>query len=227
MQTYIIAECYTSILMTKITTLIFDLGGVILNLDQERTFRAFMNLGASLEKINKESAIFNDFETGKVDADMFRSYFLEALNNQVTPEQIDEAWNAMLLDLPPHRLELLKGLRKRFKLYLLSNTNSIHIDSFNKYLLQHHTGLDWLGMFDKVYYSYEIGHRKPDKSIYEHVLKDQGLTAGECIFIDDSAANLAGAREAGLHVVWAEKPLDDDMAEEINDLVTAFKISMN
>lgn len=213
--------------MTKITTLIFDLGGVILNLDQERTFRAFMNLGARLEEINKDSVIFNDFETGKVDAATFRDYFLKVLNNKVSKEQVDGAWNAMLLDLPAHRVDLLKKLRKQFRIYLLSNTNSIHIDSFNQYLTQYHKGLDWMGLFDKVYYSYEIGHRKPDRSIYEYVLNDQGLIAAECIFIDDSKPNLAGAREAGLHVVWAKKPLDDDMVEEINDLVTAFKVSMN
>lgn len=213
--------------MTKITTLIFDLGGVILNLDQERTFRAFMNLGAKLEEINKGSDIFNEFETGKIDADTFRSYFLQVLKNQVSTQQVDDAWNAMLLDLPAHRLELLKKLRKRFRIFLLSNTNSIHIDSFNKYLIQYHSGLDWMGLFDKVYYSYEIGHRKPDRSIYEYVLNEQGLRAGECIFIDDSKPNLTGAREAGLHVVWAKKPLDDDLVEEINDLVAAFKVSMN
>jgi glucose-1-phosphatase len=213
--------------MTKITTLIFDLGGVILNLDQERTFRAFMNLGARLEDINKESTIFNDFETGRIDADAFRQYFLTVFKGNISAQQIDDAWNAMLLDLPAGRLDMLRAFRKQFKLFLLSNTNSIHIDSFNGYLAKHHQGLDWLGLFDKVYYSYEIGHRKPDKSIYEYVLEDQRLTAGECIFIDDSKTNLAGAREAGLHTIWAKNPLDDEMVKEIGGLVDSFRISMN
>lgn len=213
--------------MTKITTLIFDLGGVILNLDQERTFRAFMHLGAQLENINQESTLFNDFETGRIDAETFRQYFLSVFNGTITNQQIDHAWNAMLLDLPAERITMLRDLRKRFKLFLLSNTNSIHIDSFNEYLAQYHPELDWMGLFDKVYYSYEIGHRKPDKSIYEYVLNEQGLGAGECIFIDDSKTNLAGAREAGLHTIWAKKPLDRDMTQEIDDLVRSFHTAMN
>ncbi len=213
--------------MTKITTIIFDLGGVILNLDQDRTLRAFKRLGVDLEDINEMSSIFCDFETGKINAADFRQALITHLKGNATEQQIDDAWNAMLLDLPAQRLNYLKFLRKNFNVHLLSNTNSIHIDAFNKYLTEEHPNLDWFGLFDKVYYSYEIGLRKPNTDIYEFVLKDNNLKPHQCIFIDDMKANLNGANQVGLHTIWAKNPLDENMLMEIKGLVTDFTAGMN
>lgn len=213
--------------MTKITTIIFDLGGVILNLDQDRTLRAFNRLGADLDSINAMSTVFADFETGKINADDFRQAMITHLKGTATAEEIDAAWNAMLLDLPLERLTYLKFLRKNFNVHLLSNTNSIHIDAFNKYLNEEHPKLDWFGLFDKVYYSYEIGLRKPNKDIYEFVLQDNNLQPHECLFIDDMKANLNGAGTVGMHTIWAKNPLDENMLMEIKSLVADFTASMN
>ena len=213
--------------MTKITTIIFDLGGVILNLDQDRTLRAFKRLGVDMDEINEMSSIFSDFETGKINAYDFRQAIMTHLKGKVTENEVDTAWNAMLLDLPAERLTYLKFLRKSFNVHLLSNTNSIHIDAFNKYLLDEHPNLDWYAQFDKVYYSYEIGLRKPNKDIYEFVLQENNLKPHECLFIDDLKANLNGAGHLGMHTIWAKKPLDENMLMEIRSLVADFTASMN
>jgi len=213
--------------MTKITTIIFDLGGVILNLDQDRTLRAFKRLGVDLEDINEMSTIFSDFEVGKINANDFRQAIMTHLKGNATENEIDAAWNAMLLDLPTERLTYLKFLRKNFNVHLLSNTNSIHIDAFNKYLLDEHPNIDWYAQFDKVYYSYEIGLRKPNKDIYEFVLQENKLKPHECLFIDDLKANLNGAGHVGMHTIWAKNPLDENMLMEIRSLVADFTASMN
>ncbi len=213
--------------MTKITTIIFDLGGVILNLDQDRTLRAFNKLGADLDLMNDVSTVFKDFETGRITADDFRNTIITHLKGNITAAQVDDAWNAMLLDLPTERLTMLKNLRKKFRLFLLSNTNSLHIDAFNLYLKQHHPNLNWFGLFDKVYYSYQIGLRKPDTNIYEFVLDQNNLKPHQCLFIDDMKVNLNGANQIGLHTIWAQNPLDNNMLKEINSLIAAFTASMN
>ena len=213
--------------MTKITTIIFDLGGVILNLDQDRTLRAFKRLGIDMDEINEMSTIFSDFETGKMNANDFRQVIMTHLKSPATEIEVDAAWNAMLLDLPAERLTYLKFLRKNFKVHLLSNTNSIHIDAFNNYLLDEHPNLDWFAQFDKVYYSYEIGLRKPNKDIYEFVLQENNLKPHECLFIDDLKANLNGAGHLGMHTIWAKNPLDENMLMEIKSLVADFTASMN
>ena len=213
--------------MTKITTIIFDLGGVILNLDQDRTLRAFKRLGVDLEDINEMSTIFSDFEVGKINANDFRQAIMTHLKGNATENEIDAAWNAMLLDLPTERLTYLKFLRKNFNVHLLSNTNSIHIDAFNKYLLDEHPNLDWYAQFDKVYYSYVFGLRKPNKDIYEFVLHENNLKPHECLFIDDLKANLNGAGHVGMHTIWAKNPLDENMLMEIRSLVADFTASMN
>jgi FMN phosphatase YigB (HAD superfamily) len=202
-------------LMTKISAIIFDLGGVLLDLDQERTIRTFARLGVDLEELNTRSTIFNDFETGKIAAADFRQGIKSVLKGEITDEQIDQAWNAMLLETNPERFEIIGALRSRFKTYLLSNTNSIHIDSFHQYL-DGFSGLNtWNTLFDKQFLSYEIGLRKPGKEIYQYVLDAIGCKGNECLFIDDSVPNLNGAEAAGIHTLHAKKPLDADLLKEI------------
>jgi epoxide hydrolase-like predicted phosphatase len=205
-------------LMTKITTIIFDLGGVILNLNQELTYQAFAKLGADTTQFHEQVDVLNKFETGHIDADTFRNHFVQLYQGKVSIPEIDDAWNAMLLDLPEERINMLIELRKTFDVYLLSNTNSIHIDAFNAYLTLHHQQLNWMGLFDKVYYSYEIGYRKPNTDIYEFVLNDLGKQANECIFIDDNKDNLKGAEQVGIKTVHAAKPMDKEMFDLIYQL---------
>jgi HAD superfamily hydrolase (TIGR01509 family) len=181
--------------MSTISTVIFDLGGVILNLNQDLTLRAFQRLGLDLSD--------------------FRSGIKTHLNEETSDIAIDKAWNAMLLDLPEHRLKAIEHLRKTHKVYLLSNTNSIHIDAFNAYFMQQYKPERWVQLFDKIYYSYEIGLRKPNTDIYEFVTADIRTQPEQCLFVDDSLANIKGAASAGLNTLHAHEPLGEDLWKQL------------
>jgi putative hydrolase of the HAD superfamily len=209
--------------MNKISTIIFDLGGVILYLDQGKTLRAFARKGLDLEDVNEASPIFNDFETGKITAPDFRQGIKSLFKGNITDTEIDEAWNAMLLDTYEERFRIIEGLRKQFRIYLLSNTNSIHIDFVRDYLNKHFSLERWDNLFDKQYLSYEIGLRKPNKNIYEYVLNDIQKQPQECLFIDDSFANIKGAESAGIQTLLALIPLDQEMLSNIKQIVSSLR----
>lgn len=209
--------------MKKISTIIFDLGGVLLDLDQGKTLRAFQKLGLDLEDVNESSPIFTDFETGKINAADFRQGIQTLSKGVLTYEQIDHAWNLMLLDTTEERFQLIEQLRKQFSMYLLSNTNSIHIDFFRNYIENHFGMARWNNLFDKQFLSYEIGLRKPHREIYEYVLNDIGREANECIFIDDNTGNIRNAASLNIHTLLASKPLDDDMYNNILDTAKAWQ----
>lgn len=209
--------------MNKISTIIFDLGGVILDLDQGKTLRAFARKGLDLEDVNETSPIFTDFETGKITAPDFRQGIKSLFKGNITDTEIDEAWNAMLLDTYEERFRIIEGLRKQFRIYLLSNTNSIHIDFVRDYLNKHFSIERWDNLFDKQYLSYEIGLRKPHKNIYEYVLNDIQKQPQVCLFIDDSFANIKGAESAGIQTLLALNPLDQEMLSNIKQIVSSLK----
>lgn len=206
--------------MHKISTIIFDLGGVILDLDQGKTLRAFSRRGLDLEDVNEASPIFNDFETGKITADDFRQGIKSLFKGNITDTEIDQAWNAMLLDTYEERFRMIEVLRKQFRIYLLSNTNSIHIDFVRTYIDKSFGSERWDNLFDKQYLSYEIGLRKPNKDIYEFVLADIQKHPQECLFIDDSFANIKGAASVGIHTLQALNPLDQEMLSNIKQIIS-------
>ncbi len=192
----------------NVKNLIFDLGNVIINIDLPLAMQAFGELAskdAERLKTNFWSAdFFLAHETGHcTDAD-FRKNICKLLEKDLPDHELDLAWNALLLDIPAERIELLQQLRGEYKLYLLSNTNAIHIEAVNRQLKEKF-GLDSLHeLFDKVYYSYEVGHRKPNAEIYSYVLADANLKAEESIFFDDSQANLKSAEQIGIQTVWIQ-----------------------
>ncbi len=202
--------------------IIFDFGGVILNLDYQRTTTAFQKLGVkdfaeSYSQLEQDE-LFDRFERGEISPAIFRDGLRSAFLHSVSDEQLDRAWNAMLLDLPSVRLELLRKLGTEKRISLLSNTNEIHVESFEAALKRDH-GLDDLsGLFEKVYYSCRTGMRKPETRIFEMVLREQGYSASETLFIDDSPQHIEGARKAGLHVYH----LRADQGETIHDLFGDF-----
>jgi len=196
----------------KIKNIIFDLGDVILNIDVPVASLSFAQLSGreqhEIVSLFKEKDIFRQFETGKLDEKGFRDYIRELLVfPDWTDEMIDVAWNSLLLDLPPERVELLKKLRENYRLFLLSNTSSIHITQVNK-ILEATTGIEKLDdLFEKVYYSYDMGLMKPDPAIYLQVLKEQGLEAEETLFLDDNADNIAAASKLGIDTIHVQKPV--------------------
>jgi putative hydrolase of the HAD superfamily len=214
--------------MAKVNALIFDLGGVILNLDQDRTLRAFSRMGADLEDINLASTVFTDFETGKIKESDFRQVLKTALHGAYDDAQIDKAWNEMLLDIPELRIELLLKLRKHFRLYLLSNTNSVHIRYFNEWFEQTFAGrYKWHELFDQIFYSHEIGLRKPTAECYEYVLKAIKQPADKCVFIDDSHINIRGAEAVGIRTLWAKEPLNENMLNQLKAVITSARPHLN
>lgn len=201
--------------MKKISVIILDLGGVILNLDQEKTFNNFQNLGLNISKINDEFTFFNDFEKGDISQIEFRQCLKNIINKSVDDKKIDEAWNSMLLDIPLERIEIIKFLKSKYEMYLLSNTNEIHINYFENYFASTFKNEKWENLFNEIFYSHIIGLRKPNVNIYEYVLNEIGKTAKECIFIDDNKINLQGAQKVGMRTIWAKQPLSKITVAEI------------
>ena len=201
--------------MKKIKSIIFDLGAVLLNISYQKTIEEFDKLGiknsSTFYSKKLQTNIFNLLETGEIS----ESDFIKEIQKHCTEStntQILYAWNAMLLDLPLHRIELLKQLKKDFNLYLLSNTNSIHITEFeNKIGSKQYK--EFYQLFDKVYYSHKIGHRKPNAEAFQLIIEENNLIAEEILFIDDSPQHIEGAKKLGIKTYHL---LDDE------DVITLF-----
>ena len=186
-----------------IRNIIFDLGGVIINIDYNRTAEAFKNLGMkdfdAIYSKAKQAHLFDRLETGELAEEMFHEEMYNYLPQGIPADKITAAWNAMLLEFPASRMDFIYELKKHYRLFLLSNTNSIHLKEFLR-MADVQLGSDrFENAFEKVYYSCSIGMRKPDTEIFEFVLKENGLTANETLFVDDSAQHIEGALKAGLH----------------------------
>lgn len=187
-------------------TILFDLGGVILNIDYGAPSRAFAALGIENfeQKFAKaaQNQLFDDLECGQITEPQFYDQMRRHSQLPLTNDQIMQAWNSILLDLPTDRLALLLELRKTHQLLLLSNTNSIHITAVYQYLatdLGINNGLQ--NYFDATYFSHTIGLRKPHKPVFEYVLAQHGLLPHEVLYIDDSPQHIATAQAMGIHSV--------------------------
>jgi putative hydrolase of the HAD superfamily len=194
----------------EIKNIIFDWGGVISNIDYMKTAEAFTKLGLedfeSVYNQLKQTTLFDDLEIGTLTPEEFRNEIRNMLNFDVTDEDIDAAWTAMLLDLPPERLELLEKVRQRYNIFLLSNTNVIHVTRYSKYLDEIYGHENFKNLFIKAYYSYEIGLRKPNVEVFRHVIEENDLIPEQTLFIDDTPQHVEGASRAGLHAYHLEKP---------------------
>ena len=198
-------------MVPDVKNIIFDLGGVILDIDYNRPIEAFKKLGAgdfrTLYSQQSQASFFNKFEKGEITPAQFRKKMREHLPEKVTDEEIDAAWCSMLGELPSPRIVLLKMLAKmNYRLFLLSNTNSIHIRAFTKYLDDTYDKNLFKKLFEKVYYSSQIGMRKPTKKIFEHVLKENDLKASQTLFIDDSTQHIEGAKKLGIQTHLLQEP---------------------
>ena len=188
--------------MKKCKAIIFDLGAVILNINYQNTIDEFTKLGvnnaATFYSKKVQTNLFNQIETGMISSNEFLKVLQKETKN-ANINQVEKAWNAMLLDLPEERIQLIEKLKKNnYSIYLLSNTNAIHIDAIKKQLGKR----KWLAfckLFDKMYLSHELGLRKPDVKIFEYILNEQKLKAEEVFFIDDSPQHIASAKKIGIH----------------------------
>ena len=190
--------------MQTIRSVIFDLGGVLLDIDFKLTEKAFEEIGVTnfhqfFSQFHSND-LFKKLETGMED-ELFYQDFRAATGLQLSNEQIRDAWNALLLDFRTESLAVLPKLKTKYQLYLLSNTNEIHLQEFQRRynVLSPQSSFDEL--FDAAYYSHRIGHRKPNASAFEFVLEKHGLLAAETLFIDDSLNNIEAAQALGLQTV--------------------------
>lgn len=196
----------------QVKNIVFDLGDVIINIDIPRTVQAFSRLsGLPTETITtlfKQTELFRKFETGSLSEPAFRDLVRNTLElPALTDQQIDQAWNELLLDIPLARVELLQKLAKKYNLYLLSNTSSIHIARVNE-ILKAASGVENLDdLFSFVFLSYELGTMKPDSEIYTQVLEKAEIAAEETLFLDDNLKNVEAAAQLGIQTIHVQKPV--------------------
>lgn len=186
----------------KIQTVIFDLGKVIINLDLQATYRAFAQLsGKSLEEIGAlvaDQDFFETYEAGEIDDPTFRANIRQSLDILNEDEEIDAAWNAMLKDIPPARLQLIDQMSSRFRIFMMSNTNEIHFRQIQRIAAHASGGKELRNYFEQMYLSQEIGVCKPDAGAWQVILDDHQLDPATTLFIDDKAENIEGAAKLGL-----------------------------
>lgn len=184
-----------------IHNLIIDLGGVLYAIAPEKSVAAFRKLIPpkfleSLPEAEKHQIgshpIFFEMEKGTLDPATFRDSMRRELGVEASDQEIDDAWNALLMGVIPGRIADLKALSSRFRLVLLSNTNLIHAWQYAEAVKP------LFACFEHVYLSYEMGMRKPDREIYDTVLRESGMIGSESLFVDDSEANIEGGQQAGL-----------------------------
>jgi HAD superfamily hydrolase (TIGR01509 family) len=194
--------------MDNIQNIIFDLGGVIINLDNKLTENAFASLGAkNFDKYfghGFAASFFKDYEIGKITDQQFINELKSMINPDVPDEIVVNAWNALLLDFPAERIELLKRLGKKYRLFLFSNTNALHLEALRKIYRSTFSDGELDGHFEKSYYSNVLGLRKPDKASFEFIINENKLNPASTLFVDDALINVEGANAAGLKGFYLE-----------------------
>lgn len=195
--------------------IIFDLGGVILNLDYELTIQSFKSLGE--ERFDefytqaKQSDLIDQYERGEISTAIFVSTLKNMLPEKVTEEQMTDAWNAMLLDLPKHRIEFLEQISAQLPIFLFSNTNDLHYQAFTARIQKEFGNKELLDeLFVQAYFSHLVGKRKPDAEAFETVLQNHHLQADKVLFIDDSIQHIEGANIVGLQTYHLQ---DEDISQ--------------
>jgi len=194
-----------------IKNIIFDFGAVLIPIDESLTWAAFEELGAK-DELKDQKKIFEKYEKGELSTPDFLKKIQPFFFRKIYPPELAKGWNALLKELPGERVNFLKRLKKDYRLFLLSNTNELHIKH-----IKEEAGMfgykQFISQFENVYYSYEMGMRKPDAEIFEKVLKDNKLKAEETFYIDDGKKHIETAKSLGIET-WHFKPEEDD----INDL---------
>ena len=206
-------------MLNRIDAIIFDLGNVLIDLDYPKVINEFSKIShQNTQKIRElvvTDPILQDFEIGKIDAHAFRKKINFSLGSSVNDKVFDKIWNSMLKQISKERMNMLTQFRKKFKVYILSNTNIIHQSAFER-LLFNSTGKSSFEHFaDKVYFSHEMGMRKPDQQCYEFIIKDIEKDPSSLLFLDDREDNLLGAQSCGINTLQITDP-DKQIKELFN-----------
>lgn len=197
-------------MVTPVKNIIFDLGGVLINLNYQLTRKAFEDLGVedfdAFYTQHKANPLFENLEVGAIEPVAFYEALREATGLTLSNDQLETAWNAMLLDFPIERLLWLDQIKNKYNIYLFSNTNAIHYKAFTSIYAQTAPliGLntDFNHFFKTAYYSHTLGQRKPELAAFEAVIQDAKLDPAQTLFIDDTISNIEGAQKAGLQTIF-------------------------
>ncbi len=196
--------------MQKIKNIIFDLGGIFIEIDFEKTKVAFGELGISnfdyFFTQHSASDLFKKLETGDYTPAQFYEAFRKETGTQITDQQIRNAWNAMLGHFPIERIQWLSEIKKHYRIFLFSNTNIIHYDAFQQIYKQTSGNQQFDDFFIKAYYSHELGARKPNPEAFSKLLALENLGASDTLFIDDTPSNIEGAQKIGLNTILLQYP---------------------
>ena len=187
----------------KIKNIIFDLGGVILDIDENVVFNELAKLGVDIKQaLHSEELqqILSKFDTGIYTAPTFRKKMKAFFHlEKQTDQKFDELWNAMLFDIPRERIEAIEQVKKHYKIFIMSNTNEIHYDLYVRDLQLRFGYKEFDDLFDKTYMSFAEHLEKPDPRFFELILDHQGLKPEETLFIDDTPKNTEAARKLGIN----------------------------
>jgi putative hydrolase of the HAD superfamily len=195
--------------------IIFDFGGVLIDLDIEKTYEELSRLVGfdpfdTEVLVNKLYESFEEFEVGSISSETFIWRIQNLTDKNIDPIKILQGWNAMLLGWNPAKLDFLRRIKEKYPIYLLSNTNEIHLNWVYKNLEEQHGIKDFdTRFFIKTYYSHKIGYRKPDEAAFLYVINDAGLDPSKTLFVDDNFTNILGGSQAGLQVI--HHPINDSL----------------
>ena len=196
---------------SNISTLIFDFGGVLIDLDMNQSILNFRKLG--VENVENylsnfgQSGFFMQLEKGKISADEFRSEIRKMTTNTITDKEIDDAWNAFLVRIPSEKLDIVYELRKKYRIIMLSNTNAIHFPYAEQTFFSY-KNRDIDEYFDKCYRSYDMKMAKPDTEIFEAILNQEQVAANQCLLLDDGPKNIEQAQKLGFQTYFVD-PKED------------------
>jgi len=191
-------------ILKNIDALIFDLGGIIINIDFNLTLKALEKFTSHQfgegEYLSKH-ALFYEFETGKISEDVFFDELKKTFQLQADKKALVDAWNTLLLDIPQQRVNLIRKLSEKYPTFILSNTNPTHLVEVENILRAQTDAQSLQELVQKPYYSFEMGKAKPERAIYEQVIQENNLAPERTLFIDDSLKNLEGAGQVGLQTL--------------------------
>lgn len=192
--------------MKNLKNIIFDYGNVIFEINFKRTQNALLQLGiTNVEAFfahKNHNQLFDDFETNAISTDEFRAGIrIAAHNNDLTDQQIDDAWNSLLIGVSANNHDVLLEMKAKYRTFLLSNNNAIHYDWIIKHIKENYNINNYDNYFEKAYFSHLMELRKPNVNIFEQVIKENNLNPSETLFIDDSPQHIEGAKKAGLNTL--------------------------
>jgi FMN phosphatase YigB (HAD superfamily) len=190
-------------------SIIFDFGDIFIDLQKEKCAEAFRKIGlgefnSSFQRLNE------DFEVGLITEKEFLTGIQQRIPKSKT-EDIRAAWNTLITGVPSYRLEFLKSLQNRYRIFLMTNTDKIHIEYF-KEIMGTPAFNYFNSCFEKVYYSYEMGMRKPDIRVFSYIIEEQGLAPHRTLFVDDRKDNIEAAKSVGLRT-WHLQVGSEDVTD--------------